>query len=132
MFKKQGEKEEKKQERKDTIETVIGPSVKLEGNFVSEGNILVEGEVDGKLETTCDLRAGENSKIIADIKAKNAIIAGEVRGNIEIDENLEILSTAKITGDIKTKRISIEDGAILNGNLQMTEKKEEEQSSSLI
>ena len=91
MFKKQEEKEREKP-KKDTLETVIGPSVKLEGTFKSDGNILIEGEVVGKIETSCDLRAGENSKIVADIKAKNAIIAGEVKGNVEVEEFLENLT----------------------------------------
>jgi cytoskeletal protein CcmA (bactofilin family) len=32
---------------KDGIETIIGPSVKIEGNFICQGGIVIEGEVKG-------------------------------------------------------------------------------------
>ena len=34
------------------VETIIGPSVKLEGNFKGEGDLLIEGILVGKLENS--------------------------------------------------------------------------------
>jgi cytoskeletal protein CcmA (bactofilin family) len=108
----------------DEAETIIGPSVKIEGDFKSNGNVTVAGVVVGKLVTTQNLRIEEKAKVSADVEAKEAIIAGEVNGPIKIKGHLEILSTAKINGDIHTKSIAIEQGAQINGHCNMSDKSE--------
>ncbi|PIS42167.1 MAG: cell shape determination protein CcmA [Candidatus Kerfeldbacteria bacterium CG08_land_8_20_14_0_20_40_16] len=110
MFKK-----EEGEIKEGETETIIGPSVKVEGDFHGEGSVVVEGQVSGTLRTNQNLRIGANAKIKADIQAANVLIAGEVRGNLQIKEKAELKSTAKVTGDITTKVISIETGAVLNG-----------------
>lgn len=101
------------------IETIIGPSVKVEGDFFGEGDVVVEGIVTGNLKTKNNLKVMEGAKIQAEIEAKNAFIAGEVLGNITVQNDLEITSSAKIKGDITTGLISIEKGAQINGKIIM-------------
>jgi cytoskeletal protein CcmA (bactofilin family) len=100
-------------------ETVIAASVKVEGDFTSQGNVLIEGVVEGSLKTERDLRVGEKAKISADVAAANAIVAGEVRGNIVVTERLELEPTAKIFGDVRTKVLVVANGAAINGRLMM-------------
>ena len=42
--------------RGEDIETIVGPSVKVEGDLNSDGNIVIEGQVNGKIKTTKQLR----------------------------------------------------------------------------
>ncbi|MBI5766115.1 polymer-forming cytoskeletal protein [Candidatus Falkowbacteria bacterium] len=100
-------------------ETIIGPSVKIEGDFITEGNIIVEGMVCGTIKTSRDLRVGSKSKIFANVSAENVLIAGEVQGNIRVKEKLELTSTARVYGDIKTNILIIASGSVLNGKCQM-------------
>jgi len=97
-------------------ETIIGPTVKVDGDFISEGNVWVQGVVNGSLKTRGDLRVDKGSKIKADVEAANAVVAGQVKGNLTIQSNLELGATAVIEGDIVAKVLSIEPGAILNGH----------------
>lgn len=99
----------------DSMDTVIGSSIKVEGNFVGQGNIIVEGEVKGDLKTSQNLEAGSESKIIANIEAANALIAGEVEGKIKIEEHLELTNTARINGDIEAGVLIVASGAMING-----------------
>jgi len=112
-------KPDNKEKQSDEIETVIGPSVKVEGDFEGSGDMIVEGIVLGTLKTKNFLKIGSGAKIKADVEAKNAHIAGEVSGNLVIKENLELTSSAKIQGDIKTTSLAIEQGAVLNGKITM-------------
>lgn len=105
------------------IETIIGPSVKVEGDFITEGNMIVEGIVSGSIKTAKNLKVGARSKIFANITAENALIAGEVQGNIKINNKLELVSTAKVFGDIKADVLIISAGSALNGKCQMGESK---------
>lgn len=112
-------------------ETVIGPSVKVEGDFIMEGNIIIEGTVCGTIKTSKNLVVGKLSTIFADIEAGNATIAGEIQGNINIHNRLELKSTAKIFGDIVTETIDVEAGAILNGRCQMVSQEKTAKPSSI-
>jgi cytoskeletal protein CcmA (bactofilin family) len=100
-------------------ETVIAQGVRMEGDFVSQGDVLIEGEVNGNVQTASDLRVGNAAKIRADVTAKNAVVGGEIRGNILIAGRLEILETAKIIGDVTASILSVGAGAQLNGKITM-------------
>src|SRR5512147_1137698 len=88
-------------------ETVIAPSVRVEGDFVSEGNVRIEGQVTGSISTERDLIVGEAAKITANIQARNGVIAGELHGNLRVFDRLELSSTARIHGDIQAKVLSV-------------------------
>lgn len=103
-------------------ETVIGPSVKVEGDFIMEGDIAIEGTVRGTVRTSKNLRVGPTARIFADISASSAVVAGEIQGNLKIFNKLELKPTAKIFGDVETEILDIEAGAILNGHCAMGEK----------
>ena len=102
------------------VETIIGSSVKVEGNFVCQGNMVIDGEVKGSVKTHGMLRVGHQAIIVADIEAASAKIAGQVKGNIKTDDYLEITQTAKIFGDIEAVRLLVVEGALLNGHCTMT------------
>jgi len=102
-----------------SAETVIGPSVKVEGDLNAVGNVAIEGMVNGTISTDKDIRIGAEADVQADIKAQNATIAGTVKGKLSISGKLNLESTAKITGDVSTGSISIENGAEMNGQVTM-------------
>ena len=107
------------EQRAPTQDTIIAPGVKVEGDFVSQGNIVIDGEVIGSLKTEQDLLVGEGAKISASVSAANAKISGVIHGNIKVKERLELTATSKIIGDIKAKVLTVEAGATLNGKLAM-------------
>jgi len=120
MFKANDEDDYKNGAAEDTI---IGSAIKVEGDLVSSGNIIVEGEVSGSVKTDKDLRIGEKSKITAEVSAREAFIAGKVRGNITIQNKLELASTAEINGDIVAATLIIAAGAVFNGKCTMAERR---------
>lgn len=100
-------------------ETIIGPSVKVKGEFNGQGDIIVEGVLEGSLKTGNRLRVGDKAKIKANVEAKDSSVSGEVTGNLKIKGFLEVTATAKITGDIEVNSLSIEKGAQINGRISM-------------
>ena len=107
-------------------ETVIGPSIKVKGNFHGKGNIIIEGSLEGSIKTDSSLLIGEKAKVKANIKAKESIINGSVDGNINIDKSLSLGETASIKGDVVCSEISIEKGAKINGNFAMNSEENQE------
>jgi cytoskeletal protein CcmA (bactofilin family) len=116
-------KEHKNMDLKN-VETIIGPSIKVKGNFHGQGNIVIEGIVEGSVKTSNHLLIGNKAKITANIEAKEAKVGGEVRGNVKVEGYLEIAQGAKINGDIEASSLSIAKGAIFNGRSTMGGHKE--------
>jgi len=122
-----------KQDQGDVLnefETIIGPSIKVKGDFNGQGNIIVEGMVDGSLKTNGSLEVGKTAKITANVEAKEAKIGGQVSGNVKIKGFLEVTATAKLFGDVETSGLSIERGAIFNGKCTMATGSEEVKKTS--
>lgn len=118
MFNKQDQKDIKE------IETIVGPSVNIKGDFHGSGNIVVEGSVEGSLKSDKMISIKNKAKVVAEVQAHDAIIGGHVKGNIKIAGYLEVLNSAKIIGDIEAKIISIEKGAVFVGSCQMKSEQE--------
>lgn len=100
-------------------ETVVGPSVKIQGELNSEGNIKIEGQVSGKVKTSQSVFVIPGAKIAADVLAGNAVVGGEIQGNLKISGHLILQSTAKILGDIVCAVLRVEDGAQFSGKCIM-------------
>ncbi len=108
---------ENKPERFKDAETIIGSSIKVKGNFQGQGNIIIEGCLEGSLKTEANIYIGDKARVTANIEAKEAIINGVLNGNVKSKSYLALGSTARITGDIQYGEISVERGAIINGQM---------------
>ncbi|MBI2989908.1 MAG: polymer-forming cytoskeletal protein [Candidatus Magasanikbacteria bacterium] len=103
----------------DKVETVVGPSVVVEGDFSSEGNILVKGTVSGNVKTAQLLTVEQGAKILANVKAHDAVISGEVKGNVRANDRLELTESAKVMGDVSCNVLVVAAGALLQGKVSM-------------
>lgn len=109
-------KDSKLEKFKDA-ETIIGASIKVKGNFNGQGDIVIEGALEGSVKTAANVFVGEKARVSANIDASEALINGEVNGTIKIKKYLAIGETAKINGDVQCGEISIERGASITGQI---------------
>ncbi|GAC1412872.1 MAG: hypothetical protein NVSMB66_3300 [Candidatus Doudnabacteria bacterium] len=100
-------------------ESIVGPSVKIEGDLKSQGNLRIDGTVTGKVKTSQNLYVGESANISADVEAENAVIGGAVQGNVKIAGALVLSRTCRLTGDILCGSLQVEEGAYFGGKCQM-------------
>lgn len=97
--------------------TVIARGVRVEGNFASQGDVLIEGEVHGQVSTNGLLTIGPEAKLKADVTAQDAVIAGTVEGNLTVKKRVELKATAKLIGDLVCETAVIESGAAMSGKV---------------
>jgi cytoskeletal protein CcmA (bactofilin family) len=100
-------------------QAVIGPSMTIKGEIRAREELLVEGEVEGQLESQSLLTVGPNGKVRGNIKARLVAIFGRVRGNVEVTEKIAIREQGSLIGDIKGAGISIDDGAYFKGSIDI-------------
>ena len=87
--------------------------------FKDPVNLLINGRFDGTLETKGHLSIGEKAHVKATIQGEAIAIAGTVEGQVTATTRVELLSTARLTGKVTTPRMVMQDGAVLQGQLDM-------------
>ena len=99
----------------------IGRTLVIKGEISGSESLYIDGKVEGTL-TFKDHRVtvGRNGVVAANIAAREVVIMGKVTGNIECSDRVDIRSEGSLTGDVVSARISVEDGAMLRGSVQLT------------
>ena len=110
----------------------IGRSLVIKGEISGGESLYVDGRIEGTINIPEHrVTVGRNGTVMADVNAREAVIMGKVQGNIICTDRLDIRSEGAVIGDVVTQRISVEDGAILKGSVQVQagEKKPQPQAS---
>ena len=98
----------------------IGKAVKVVGQIFTKEDLFVDGDVEGTIESQENkITVGPNGRVQAAIRAREVIILGQVQGNVDAADKVDIRKDAKLVGDITTARISIEDGALFKGSIDI-------------
>lgn len=99
---------------------VIGPKIQINGDISGDEGLIIEGRVDGKVRLDShQVEVGQSGRVNADITAKVIKIAGEVRGDVTGTEKVIILRSGNVRGNIVAPRMTLEDGAIFKGSIDM-------------
>src|SRR5436309_5541798 len=104
---------------------VIGPKIKIVGELSGDEDVLVEGQIEGEIRITRDLRVGAGGVVKAKVAAQSIIVSGEIVGDCEASGRVELQSTGKLTGNIRAPKIVIAEGAMFRGNSDMSGRKDE-------
>ena len=111
--------------RPSSTACVIGPKIKIVGELSGDEDVLIEGQIEGEIRITRDLRVGAGGVVKAKIAAQSIIVSGEIVGDCEASGRVELQSTGKLTGNIRAPKIVIAEGAMFRGNSDMSGKKDE-------
>jgi|688.fasta_scaffold57640_4 cytoskeletal protein CcmA (bactofilin family) len=97
----------------------IGNGTVIEGNIKTDGDIRIDGKINGNIHTTGRLVLGVTCQVIGDVTCLDGSIDGFVRGNIQVKEILKISKTANIDGNIQTGKLIVEEGAMIQAKISM-------------
>lgn len=109
-------------------QATIGRSLVIKGEVSGSEALYIDGRIEGTINLADNrVTIGRNGSVAANITAREVVIMGKVQGNIQCADRLDIRNEGTLTGDVVTQRISVEDGAVLKGSVQVraTEHKHE-------
>jgi len=113
-------------------QATIGRSLVIKGDISGAESLFVDGRIEGTVNIPEHrVTVGRNGVVTAGVSAREVVIMGKVQGNIICSDRLDIRSEGTVTGDVVVQRISVEDGAILKGSVQVQaagEQKNKQQS----
>src|SRR5438034_8434893 len=99
---------------------ILSSDVEIKGSIKFQKELLIDGKVEGEINSDGVLTIGENADIRGEIKTKSITVYGKVHGNIMVAERAELKSKCTLQGDLKAARLVIEEGATFIGKSEVT------------
>ena len=115
----------------ETVISIIGPGMEVVGECQTDGTIRIEGTVQGTVRAGKAVVVGKDGVVDGDVFTQDAVISGRVRGTLIAESRLELQATCRIEGEVRARRMQLEEGAMLNGTVQMGESFREPQPSTV-
>ena len=107
-------------ETKSTSAAAIGASIRIKGDVTGDENLIIQGHVEGTITLQGhNVTISQSGKVRANIIANQIIVEGELEGDMNGDEKVVIRDTGNVRGNIVAPRVTLEDGAMFKGSIEM-------------
>ncbi len=103
---------------KDEV-TIISAGVYIEGKVTSNGNVRIDGRLNGDMTAEGNVTVGEGGEVNGEIKAEVINVGGTVNGSLNAREKVVLEAKSNLKGDLITKILVIEAGAMFDGKSSM-------------
>lgn len=108
--------------------SLISKEIKIKGEIQGNDDLIIEGNVEGKIEIKAHLTVQTSGVVKAELFAKKITISGKVYGNIFAEENVEIQPSGFLEGNITSPKITIQEGAHFKGSVDMKSHQKEQKT----
>ena len=100
----------------------IGRGIEVNGDIAFADRLQVDGKTIGKLTSESGtLIIGESGHVEAQVDVGVCVVHGSVHGNLIARSKLEIRRTGRVHGDVITPVLLVEEGAVFNGAIRMSQ-----------
>ena len=101
---------------------LLSGGVSIKGSVKFRNSLLIDGEVEGEIDSTGALTIGEHAKIRGTIRAKSVNVRGTIDGNIYASERCELGAGCTLRGDIEAPRLVVDENATFLGSAKIATK----------
>jgi cytoskeletal protein CcmA (bactofilin family) len=98
---------------------ILSQGVSIKGSVKFLNELLIDGEVEGTIDSTGTLTIGEHASIRGDIMTKSVTVRGTVEGNIFVTERCELQAGSTLHGDIEAPRLLVDEKATFLGSAKV-------------
>jgi cytoskeletal protein CcmA (bactofilin family) len=97
----------------------LSQGVSIKGSVKLVNSLLIDGEVEGTIDSTGTLTLGEHALIRGEIRTKSVKVRGMVEGSIFVTERCELQAGCTLRGDIEAPRLMVEENATFCGSAKV-------------
>ena len=101
------------------VSAFVGKGVVFKGTISYTGTVRIDGTLEGEISTDGILLVGEDAVLNAKVTAGTIVCKGKITGDITAREKMKLRAPAVINGGVMTPMLSMEDGVLFNGTLEM-------------
>ena len=99
-------------------EAVIGASTRIRGRISGDGDLTIEGSVEGDIAVRGDVVLGDGARATSTVEANAVTIRGELEGDVRARGPVRIEAGARVRGDVSGESFALADGAEFAGRLE--------------
>jgi cytoskeletal protein CcmA (bactofilin family) len=99
--------------------TLLAKGVVLKGEIHVEGTVRIDGRLDGDIQTKGQVIIGEDGLVQGTITAGTVVSSGRIKAKVMANERVHLMKTATLIGEVLTPLLLIEEGAKLQGVMDM-------------
>jgi len=103
----------------ETLNGFVDSGCTLKGELEFSNSFRVDGRVEGTIRSKSELVIGEDGTVEGEIDVARCLVGGKVRGTVMASEKVVLHASAKVWGEIHAPAIVMEDGAFLEGKVDM-------------
>lgn len=112
----------------DAVDTKVGRAILIKGEIEGDGNVVVEGRVEGNIAIKGDLHIAIDGQVKSSVSARNIFVQGILVGSATAFEKIELAQGGRMIGDVRAPRFLINEGAAYKGTVDMVDFEPEERS----
>jgi cytoskeletal protein CcmA (bactofilin family) len=102
---------------------MFSSGVAIKGSVKFQNELVIDGEVEGSIESPGVLTVGKQARIKGEIRVKSVTVQGTVEGNISASERCELQAGCTLRGDIEAPRLVVDENATFFGSAKIATKK---------
>lgn len=96
----------------------IGQGARVRGKIAGEGDLTIDGHVEGDVTLRGDLTVGAGGTLEAEsIEADSLTVAGTVEGDVKVTGQIHALAGSRLRGNVRGAGFAIDDGAHFSGRI---------------
>lgn len=100
--------------------TYVSPDTEIEGHIKGKGAYIFAGRMNGDCDIDGPVTLAAGGVWIGSMKATDLIIAGEVQGDVIAEQRVEVAGTARVSGSLAGHSIAVAEGAVIEGEIKVT------------
>ena len=100
--------------------TYVSPSAKIVGRIEGQGAYVFAGTIEGECDIDGSLTLAEGGRWKGSMKATDIVVGGSVEGEVVARHQIEIVATARVKGSLRADLIAVAEGAIIDGEINVT------------
>jgi cytoskeletal protein CcmA (bactofilin family) len=97
---------------------VIGASAKVRGRVHGDGDLVVEGAIEGDVAIRGDLTVESGARLASNVEAHAVTIGGVVEGDVSARGVVHVRAGATLRGDVRGESLAIDEGAEFAGRVE--------------
>ena len=98
---------------------ILSSGVSITGSVKFKTEMVIDGNVEGSIDSAGRLTVGKNAHIRAEISTRSVVVHGIVEGNITAGERCELRTGCTLRGDIEAPQLVVNEDTTFIGSAKI-------------